>query len=173
MTTYHKTGYRGCRSANRTIRRQFEIAVSSTLLFNTDFEARAVKVGGLVTAHRLDALQRIFEHELVHLLEMVLWDDSSCARRRFKSIVQRLFGHLESNHQLLTPSETARVEFGIATGDRVQFHYRGIQLTGIVNGINRRATVLVPDQTCGEWFDDNQRYQRYYVPLDRLSRVSS
>ena len=43
----------------------YEIAISTTLLFNTRFEARErVKVGGVPVENRLDALQRIFEHEL-------------------------------------------------------------------------------------------------------------
>ncbi len=172
MTTYRRRAKSRLSVNRRVIDRQFEIAVSSTLLFNTDFQARQVKVGGLVTEHRLDALQRIFEHELVHLLEMVLWEDSSCARRRFKGIVNRLFGHVESHHQMLTPSESARAEMGIAIGDRVSFHHRGRLMTGFVNGINRRATILVPDKSKGELFDDNRRYQRYYVPLQRLKLKS-
>lgn len=171
MTTYHRT--KPGRMATRSCR-HFEIAISSTLLFNTAFEERAgIKVGGVATRHRLDALQRIFEHELVHLLEMVVWDDSSCARSRFKSIAGRFFGHLESNHQLLTPTETARSEFGITTGDTVRFLHKGSELTGIINGINRRATVLVPDDRAGELFADNRRYQRFYVPLNRLVKVST
>ena len=179
MTTYHRSRAkrnaagrfgRGRRSQPES-RRHFEIAISSTLLFNTTFESQRIKVGGVATFHRLDALQRIFEHELVHLLEMVVWDDSSCARWRFKSIAERFFGHLESNHQLLTPSETARSEYGITSGDMVKFHHKGIQLTGVVNSINRRATVLVASDKGGELFDDNRRYQRFYVPLERLSRV--
>ena len=171
MTTYRRRAKSRLSVRQRLVERQFEIAVSSTLLFNTDFEARQVKVGGLVTDHRLDALQRIFEHELIHLLEMVLWEDSSCAKQRFKGIVHRLFGHVESHHQMLTPSESARAEMGIAIGDKVSFDHRGRLMTGFVNGINRRATVLVPDKNTGELFDDNRRYQRYYVPLERLKPV--
>jgi hypothetical protein len=174
MTTYHRRESRGAgraRSADR--QRHFEIAVSSTLLFGTNFDSESVSVGGINTEHRLDALQRIFEHELVHLLEMVLWDDSSCARRRFKGIVYRLFGHRESSHQLLTPAEVARRTYGLSPGDTVQFHHRGCRLTGVINGIQRRATVLVPDNRHGDVFSDGRRYQRFYVPLERLSRVGS
>ncbi len=153
------------------INRNFEIAISTTLLFNTPFDSAVIKVGGVKTFHRLDALQRIFEHELVHLIEMLLWDDSSCARQRFKSIVRRYFGHLESNHQLLTPSETAQAVYGIVTGDRVSFQHQGKQMRGFVNGITRRATVLVPSRQ-GEVYADNRRYRRFYVPVDRLKKIS-
>ena len=165
MTTYRKRVGRNGKKI-----RHFEIAVSATLLFNTSFDQSAVKVGGVPVHHRLDALQRIFEHELVHLLEMMLWDDSSCAKPRFRSIVNRNFGHTESNHQLLTPAETARDEFQIEVGDRVLFHHQGKTRIGYVNRINRRATELVPDKT-GEMFTDNKRYQRYYVPIEQLSKV--
>ncbi|MGI9519787.1 MAG: hypothetical protein ACR2NP_22225 [Pirellulaceae bacterium] len=146
----------------------YEIAVSTTLLFNTPFDRGATRVGGVVATSRLDALQRIFEHELVHLLEMILWGESSCAQPRFRNMVARMFGHTESNHQLLTPAETARSHFGIRTGDRVRFQHEGQWLTGYVNAINRRATVLVPNAG-GELFDDERRYLRFYVPLDLLT----
>ena len=170
MTTYRRSPLDSRASTQDTRQRtshDFEIAISSTLLFNTHFDGRPVKVGGVPTANRLDALQRIFEHELVHLLEMLIWEDSSCARQRFKGIVRRLFGHLESNHQLLTPAETARTDWGISIGDRVQFLYRGNRMTGIVHGIQRRATVMVADPAC----PGHAPNQRFYVPLERLQKV--
>ena len=148
---------------------RYEITISTTLLFNTRFEANEnVKVGGVPTVSRLDALQRIFEHELVHLLEMRLWETSSCAAKRFKSIVHRLFGHVESNHQLITPTETAKRRFGIEVGNSVTFSHRGQPIQGIVNRIHRRATVLVPDPQ-GELYADQRRYARYYVPIHQLT----
>lgn len=172
MTTYRRQKKSTRRYRRATIQRQFEIAVSTTLLFNTEFPQPSVKVGGVSTHHRLDALQRIFEHELVHLIEMLLWEDSSCAKRRFKSIVHRCFGHLASNHQLVTPSDTAQARLGVSVGDWVRFQYRGSERVGFVNRINRRATILVPD-IHGERFDDQQRYRRYYVPLDRVQSLRS
>lgn len=172
MTTYRRQKKAGRRFRRATTQRQFEIAVSSTLLFNTEFPQPSVKVGGVPAHHRLDALQRIFEHELVHLIEMLLWEESSCAKRRFKSIVHRCFGHLASNHQLVTPSDTAKTKLGFSIGDWVRFQYRGAERVGFVNGINRRATILVPD-IHGERFDDQQCYQRYYVPLERVRPLRS
>jgi hypothetical protein len=53
-----------------TVRVEYEIAVSTLLLFQTFREpGRPVVVGGLVCRDRLDALQRIMEHELLHLAE--------------------------------------------------------------------------------------------------------
>jgi hypothetical protein len=162
------TSYRRLVENGRRVR-DFEIAVSTTLLFNTEFQQEPVCVTGVPVRSRLDALQRIFEHELIHMSEMILWDDSSCARSRFRTIARNLFGHRESNHQLITPVESARSRFRLNIGDAVSFHYRGQWLSGIVNRINRRATVLVPNRH-GERFDDGYRYVRYYVPLGDLKK---
>lgn len=145
----------------------FEIAISATLLFNTDFESGIVLVAGVPVENRLDALQRILEHELVHLSEMIVWDKSSCAQRRFRTIAGNLFGHRESNHQLVTPAESARRSHNLDIGDPVEFLFEGKRLRGFVNRINRRATVLVPDAK-GEPFADGTRYRRYYVPTLQL-----
>ena len=81
--------------SNSHDRRQirYEIAVSTTLLFQsfTDPE-RTITVTGLECDNRLQALMRVMEHELVHLMEMLVWQDSSCAQFRFQDIASRLFG---------------------------------------------------------------------------------
>jgi hypothetical protein len=42
-------------------------------------------------------------------------------------------------------------------------------MSGRVNRITRRATVLVPAPT-GELFSDGKRYLRFYVPLEQLKK---
>ncbi len=165
-TSFHK------RQTNSGVHNHFEIAVSSTLLFNTRYDFRNhVRVGGLRTTSRLDALLRIFEHELIHLAELCIWEKSSCSAKRYKSIIYRLFGHIESNHQLVTPIETAKRDLGIEIGDRVGFQFEGRRLDGYVNQIRRRATVLV-EHNDGELYQDGKKYIRYYVPLGQLARIS-
>lgn len=151
------------------MRTRFEIKLSSTLLFQSFRDENDVKVSGCRCSNRLDAMMRIVEHEMIHLLEMLLWYDSSCAKRRFQGIANRLFGHTESTHQLLTPVEVARDEYGISAGDVVTFRFDGKDLAGIVNRITRRATVLVPDAR-GERYNDGRKYLKYYVPLQSLKR---
>ena len=149
----------------------FEIAVSVTLLFESFRTQQDLQnVGGLVCTDRLTALLRIMEHEIVHLIEMLLWYDSSCAKQRFKSIVWRFFGHVESNHQLLTPTDTARKYAGIQAGDRVRFVFEGKPFVGIVNRITRRATILVKDKN-GVPYDDGHKYKKFYVPVAMLKKV--
>lgn len=146
----------------------FEIAVSAPLLFQS-FEdtARAVTVTGLVCRTRLEALSRVFEHELVHLAELLAWSRTTCRGTRFQEIAARLFGHQAHTHRLVTPREQALAKYGIRTGSRVRFELTGRQHRGIVNRITRRATVLVPDER-GQRYSDGQRYVKYYVPLNQL-----
>jgi hypothetical protein len=162
---------RGYRRGSRR-QRKFEIVLSSSLLFQTFHDVhRPVEVTGIVCRNRLEAMQRITEHEIVHLLEMLVWDDSSCSRRRFQTIAQRFFGHTEHQHDLITQKERAVRKFRVRVGSRVSFLHEGRRLTGRVNRITRRATVLVPDRR-GEPFSDGQRYRRYYVPLERLTLLA-
>lgn len=147
---------------------RYEIAVSTTLLFESfKNPERGITVTGLECDSRLDALMRIMEHELVHLAEMIVWDDSSCSQRRFQGIASRIFGHTDHRHDLMTPRETAAAEYGIRPGTRVRFDFDGHVYKGIVNRITRRATVLVPDPA-GEPFSDGKRYLKFYIPVQQL-----
>jgi hypothetical protein len=153
---------------------RFEIAISSTLLLQT-FETgdidRAIHVTGLECHNRLEALMRVMEHELVHLSELLGWGDSSCRQDRFQMIAWQTFGHTNHQHALITPGERAAAQ-GIRPGSSVTFRFEGRLLTGIVNRVTRRATVLVPDAT-GERFSDGNVYRKYYVPLDSLHLISA
>ncbi len=151
---------------------RFEITVSSTLLLRTfdDSDHRPITVSGILCHDRLQALQRVMEHEIVHLIEMLLWNDSNCRASRFQSIASRHFQHREHTHRLITPREQALVRFGIRPGTRVRFRFEGTQYVGIVNRITKRATVLVPSAR-GVQYSDGQRYETYYVPLPMLEPI--
>ena len=147
---------------------RYDVAVSAPLLFGTfRGEARAVSVAGLACSDRLDALLTVLEHELVHLLEMLVWDVSSCRRPRFHDLATGLFAHREATHRLVTPRELAARHLGVKPGTVVAFEHGGRTLVGLVSRITRRATVLVPDRA-GRRYTDGKRYSRYYVPLDAL-----
>ena len=150
--------------------RQFELVLSSTLLFQTFEDSdRPVEVTGRPCRDRLEAMQRVAEHELVHLVEMMIWNEGTCSENRFQSIARRYFGHTDYRHDLITQRERALMKFSIRLGDTVHFFHDGHQLTGRVNRITRRATILVPSKK-GELFNDGRRYQRYYVPLENLTK---
>lgn len=155
----------------RLINRRYEIAISTTLLFQTfQNQTKPVIVTGISCGNRLQALQRIMEHEIIHLVEMMVWYHSDCFRKRFKTITNRLFDHTESTHQLTTVDERALTEFGIKVGDVVLFQHERKTYTGFVNRITKRATVLV-EHAAGERFSDGKRYARFYVPIQSLRPV--
>ena len=128
-------------------RSRYEIAVSSPLLYQAfaDGAHRPNSVARKVCRDRLEALQRIFEHELIHLVETLGSHTSSCSGQRFQSIAYRFFGHTQHTHRLITPQERAKVQFQLGPGTSVRFRLDGQEYTGIVNRVTKRATVLVPD----------------------------
>ena len=63
--------------------------------------------GGLVCRDRLEALQRIFEHELLHLAEFLGWGRSNCRADNFHALSRRIFAHEGAFHDLITPREQA------------------------------------------------------------------
>ncbi len=152
---------------------RYEIAVSTFLLFQNFREGtRSVTVGGLVCNDRLEALQRIIEHELLHLAEFLVWGRSSCFAANFHSLSARIFGHEGTTHHLVTPREVAAETYQIVVGDRVSFEYEGATKIGRVNRITKRATVLC-ESTNGRRFSDGRSYEIYYIPLAMLSKVNS
>lgn len=155
----------------RTVERvEYEISVSTTLLFSTFQDVdREVIVGGLLCRDRLEALQRIFEHELLHLAEFLGWGRSSCSAENFHSLSRRIFAHEGVSHDLVTPREQAAVAFDVRVGDAVRFEMDGVTYRGRVNRITRRATVLV-ESPRGETFSDGRRYLSFYVPLPLLRK---
>lgn len=164
LVTHYPTG-------RRTGVRKFELVLSSTLLFQTFEDVdRPVEVTGRTCRDRLEAMQRVAEHEFVHLIEMLIWNDGNCSEARFQSIAHRYFAHTDYRHQLITQRERAAIKFDIRVGDRVKFLHDGKTLVGRVNRITRRATILVDDPK-GEPFSDGGRYARFYVPLERLKKV--
>ena len=98
--------------------------------------------------------------------EQLCWQESDCAATRFQDIAARHFLHRDHTHSLVTRRERA-AEAGIRIGSRVSFIFEGHELTGRVNRITKRATVLVQDPE-GSQFSDGSRYKTYYVPLVHL-----
>ncbi len=145
----------------------YEIAISTEILFNGFAAAdTGVTVAGIPCASRLQVLQRIFEHEIVHLVDFLCNGASNCGARPFQELAHRLFRHRSHTHALITRAERA-ARHGIRIGCRVSFFYRGKCLAGRVNRVTKRATVLVEDPG-GERYSNGKRYRKYYVPLGAL-----
>lgn len=156
----------------QTHARRYEISVSTTILFGCfqEDDHRPIISSGIVCRNRLEALQRVMEHELVHLMEMLLWEKSSCSQPRFHGLTRRFFAHTENKHQLITPRERAQVKFGIRPGVKVRFRFDGVTHTGFVNRVSRRATVLVEDSR-GQRYTNGKHYLKYYIPIPSLEPV--
>ena len=107
---------------------------------------------------------------MIHLAEQACWDESSCAAPRFQGIASRWFLHSEHTHALITRRERA-AEAGIHVGSLVSFQFDGRRLSGRVNRITKRVSVLVPDPN-GKRFSDGGRYLIYYVPVAGLTLVA-
>ena len=152
----------------------FEITLSTTLIFQTfDDVKREVVVNGVVCHDRLEASMRVLEHEIIHLLEVVLFGSSSHSRPRFKQLVRNIFGHTDVTHQLVTQPEIAHKKFDLQVGDEVSFEYEGNTHKGIIIRITKRATVIV--KNAQGLYEDSQgtRYSKYYVPLNLLKKNRS
>ena len=165
------------RAGGKTTRRvrtdsgvDYEIAISTEILFNGFADDDPpVSVAGVPCANRLEALQRIFEHEIVHLVEFLRTGESNCGAPPFQELAHRLFRHRNHTHKLITRVERA-ARRGIRVGSRVAFVYQGEWLVGRVNRVTKRATVLVEDPE-GDRYSDGGRYRKYYVPLAGLELV--
>ncbi len=156
---------------NKSIQEHFlEIRISSVLLYQSFSEVtREIYVNGLLCKDRLEALQRIFEHEIIHLLEMLLWGKSSCSNKKFLNISNNIFSHKDVKHQLITQNEIAMVKFNIRVGDYVSFNFKKETYNGIVNRINKRATILVEDMR-GRKYSNGKYYMKYYIPISQLEK---
>ncbi len=149
----------------------FVIKVSTKLLYNTFEDGdRPITVTGILCIDRLQAMQRLLEHELVHLLEHLVWGNSSCSANRFQSIAHRFFGHTQHTHDLITPRERAKTEYSLEVGCQVKFEFEGETFIGFINRITTRATVLV-ESLKGRRYSDGKQYEKYYIPLDWLKKL--
>lgn len=150
---------------------RYEIAISSTLLYQTFADLnRTVRVSGVECHDRLQALQRIFEHELLHLAEWLAWGRSKCSAARFQELARRIFAHTDYKHDLVTQRERAAAQYQVHVGDHVAFEHEGHTRIGLVNRITRRATVLV-ESPSGAPYTNGKRYARFYVPLQLLRKA--
>ena len=144
---------------------EYDLAFSLPLLWQSFAgEDRPVAVSGRRCTDRLDALQRVFEHELLHLVEFLAYDTSSCKRHRFRYFAKGMFGHTASSHNLVTSRELAWRTKGDCVGHLVEFDHDGRTLAGRVMRIVKRASVRVEIKAS----DGRVFVRTFYVPLGRL-----
>ena len=159
----------GGKVETRKDKKKFRITLSAFLLFKTfQVVKREITVNGLTCHNRLQAAMRILEHEIVHLLELLHFGESSCKALRFRQISKRLFLHTDVTHRLVTQKEVAHRKFNLHVGDDVTFEFEGRTYSGMINRINKRATVMVQDSK-GSYSDkEGNKYLKFYVPMGLL-----
>ena len=170
---FFRLSRRMTRAAGKTTYREppgaYEITLSTPLIFQTFQDVvREVTVNGIVCHDRLEATMRVLEHEIVHLLELVVFGRSSCTQPRFRQLSCDIFGHTGATHRLVTQAERAREKFNLKAGDEVVFAFEGKVCRGLISRITRRATVMVQDPNGGYADARGSRYRKYYVPLHLL-----
>ena len=149
---------------------EFEIKISINHLINFDKADRDKYVGGIEVKNKLDSLMLVFEHELCHVIEFLIYKKSDCNKQIFKNLILNLFGQNESTHKLVTNREVNYKEYGLLPGHNVTFEHEGAILNGFITKINKRAIVMSPSQH-GKYVDKSgQHYTKYYIPLSCLKK---
>lgn len=152
---------------------QFRMRISAYLIFNSfkDDTAKTVNLAGFETKNRLEALMHVIEHEIIHLIEFIAFNDSSCKKDNFKHLANSIFGHTAFTHQLLTGKMEALKEYDLRIGDWVNFSFDGKNYTGFIQKITKRATVMALDKN-GIYKDaKGNRFTKYYILLKYLKKL--
>lgn len=150
-----------------------EVRISLPIIANYGTIEGHDLVGGIKSGSRLEALQLIFEHELVHVVEFICFGSSNCKGKRFQALAENLFGHHNNYHQLPTNNEIVRHRLGLAPGVWVEFDYQGAVLKGIISHIRKRAGVMVEDKNGAYQDRQGKRYSKYLVPLQLLRTLNN
>ncbi len=161
-------------SKHRRRSNEYIISLSLPILFQTFHDIhRDVIVNGIRCENRLEAAMRVFEHELIHVIEWIFFGDSSHNRSRFKVLSNNIFGHTDINHQMVTQEERASNVYHINKGTKVCFEHRGDRYHGFVTRITKRATVMVEDPEGNYQDRKGKLYSKYYVPLQKLAPIKT
>ena len=152
---------------------QFRMRISSYLIFNSfkNNSTETINLAGFQTKNRLEALLHVIEHEIIHLIEFLAFNDSSCKKDNFKNLANSIFGHTAFTHQLLTGKMEALKEYDLKTGDWVSFSFDGKHYKGIIHRITKRATIMALDKN-GIYKDEKgNRFTKYYILLKYLRKL--
>lgn len=147
--------------------KEFEIRISLSILKEYIDSNYKGKICGVHGEDVLDGLMLIMEHELCHVLEFSAYGTSNCKGRRFKAMAWKLFRHGTSTHEVISQKSSQGIS-NVRVGQKVSFIYKGDSYSGVVAGINKRATVMVKDSK-GQYKDKKgDTFNKWYVPLTML-----
>lgn len=164
----------GMTVAPRNIDRMDPKDVVITIKIGIDFimaygmDKKCNMVGGIRASNSLEALQIILEHEICHVIEFLAYGHSNCRLHAFKVLSNNLFGHTEGTHGLLNLTKAQLKEKNICIGMKVAFEYNNTMLKGVVYSINKNVMVMVECKS-GKYIDKSGvRYEKYYVPVEKI-----
>ena len=81
---------------------EIKIIFSIPLIFGAFFnDTEGYIVNGIFCKNPPEALMRVMEHELTHIVEFVLHNNSKCSQPRFFKYSYELFGHTENKHRII------------------------------------------------------------------------
>ena len=141
-----------------------KIAFSYPLIFKSYLKKpEGYTVNGAFCKNPVEALMRVLEHELTHLVEFVLYGVSNCNDPQFLKMAYELFGHTKNKHLLGLEIKNGVEVNKFKKGDRVSFPYYGKIFKGNIISINKNTTIEV----AGLYYT-----KRYYVPLDLLVKIN-
>ncbi len=150
---------------------KFEVKISLNHMAGFNKTDGPKYVGGIEAVSVLDSLMLVFEHELCHVIEFLICFKSSCRKKPFKDLIFNLFGHTETTHKLVNINEVNSQSYGLKPGDSVKFRYNGKIITGFIQRINKKATVMCPDNTGGYVDKAGKRYKKFYAEPDMLIKI--
>lgn len=152
--------------------KNFEIRISNIILIDylNEIQNNEKKVCGLIVEDFFHAFMLILEHEICHVIEFYNYGSSNCKNKRFKTIANMLFGHKSSYHELLKSHSISKSTEEFKIGQVISFTYKGIEKTGIIANVTKRATIMVRDKN-GIYLDsEKNRYSKWYVPLTLIKK---
>ena len=139
-------------------RSEAKISLSLALIFKSyQNNAQGFLVNGIFCNNPVEALMRVLEHEIVHLIEYVLYGKSNCNDPQFFKIAFDLFGHTENKHMLGIELKNYIDIKDLKKGDIVSFPYHGKIHTGSIINIKKNVTVAV---------DTLYDTKKYYISPD-------
>lgn len=147
-----------------------EIRISSVILLNFYANNDCKLVCGIEVKDPLEALQIILEHEICHAIEFISFGNSNCKNKRFKTLSANIFSHKGIYHGLpiIKSSNSCNKKNNFKVGDKVLFEFKNCIYNGIISNITKRATVMVQDNF-GSYIDKfGYKYNKWYVPIERL-----
>jgi len=139
-----------------------KISVSLPLIFGTYFcNPKSFLVNGITCKNPTEALMRVLEHEITHLVEFIMYGISNCNKPQFLKIAYDLFGHTKNKHELGQITNHDKLDIRFKKGDMVTFPFQGKNITGKIINIRKNITVEVsnPYQT-----------KKFYVPISMISK---